>query len=332
MLTVLVIGGGLAGCATALEVAERGRTVVIVEKTDALGGKVRRYGCKASPQCRQCGVCHAGGLWEQTERHLRIRIAFETRVGDILGQSGNFSVLLRSKAGMERIDGVSDIVTAIGFEDPDRVPGPGLELKGHPKVFGGYALEQLLAERTAGQIFDAPPESIAFIQCYGSRDLQEKAGYCSRVCCGYATRAARVLRQVYPKAAIVFFYMDLQAVESGPYQQRLMEEGIEFILSRPVSIETGTPHRIRYEQRGHDMLTERAFDAIILSEGIHPAADGDRIAELCGLQQDQYGFLGKLRGVSPEGIHPAGCCSGPKTIKEVCLDAMEIGARIGGGL
>ncbi len=54
---MVVLGGGPAGLACAAELAERGVSVALLEKRDALGGRVQDLACKGVVHCRQCDVC-----------------------------------------------------------------------------------------------------------------------------------------------------------------------------------------------------------------------------------------------------------------------------------
>ncbi len=55
----LVIGGGPAGLAAAKSLLDRGAGVVLVERSDSLGGMARNWTCKGIAECRNCGVCFA---------------------------------------------------------------------------------------------------------------------------------------------------------------------------------------------------------------------------------------------------------------------------------
>jgi heterodisulfide reductase subunit A2 len=323
----LILGGGLAGCTAALELANGGCEVTILEKADALGGKVRNYGCKATDRCNNCGLCLVGKLWNQVECHGKISILTDSRLIDVQGSKGDFSVVYKNGKGITILGGIGDIIVATGFDEFSAVSSGSMEWNTEDGIVSGRHMEKLLSGRTKAGVFAERPGSIAFIQCFGSRDVQEKAAYCSRVCCGYSTRMARVLRQYYPEAEIVFFYMDLQRVEAGEYFNCLKGEGIEFIRCRPVKIKPGKPNRIQYEQPGAGTVTQREFDIILLSEGIHPAEDAERLAELCMLKVDTNGFLKHVKDGEQTGIYLAGCVSGPKRIEEVHTESLSV-ARV----
>lgn len=59
MKDVLVIGGGPAGLTVARTLADRGTDVVLVERSESLGGRAREWTCKGIVECRNCGVCFA---------------------------------------------------------------------------------------------------------------------------------------------------------------------------------------------------------------------------------------------------------------------------------
>ena len=327
MAHVLVIGGGLAGCAAALELANGGFFVTIVEKSDALGGKVRNYGCKATDKCNKCGLCIKGDLWRSVEGSRNIEIITCSRVKDILGSKGSFEAFVCRNNNVETLKGITSIIVSTGFDDFSEHTWGDLEINTTAGVISGHELERLLYERKRDGIFANAPESIAFIQCFGSRNVRQKADYCSRVCCGYSTRSARVLRQYYPKARIVFFYMDLQQVEHD-YKEILSAENIELIRCRPVRINGKERARVAYEKPGANGLIEEDFDIIVLSEGIRPSSDNSGIAEICMLGVGRDGFLKYVKKGSETGVFLAGCAAGPRSIEESYSEAVAVAREI----
>lgn len=324
----LIIGGGLAGCTSALELADNGIAVTILEKEGRIGGKVRYYGCKATDRCLNCGLCLAGNLWSRVENHEKIRIITGAQLKDIQGEKGNFKAIVRSKKGLETLSDITSIVAATGFSEFSSVSSGSFEHESADGIISGYNLEKLLAGRGKAGVLPEAPKSIAFIQCYGSRDIQEKAQYCSKVCCAYSTRAAKVFRYYYPETEITFFFMDLQRVEAGNYMDTLTGENIEFIRSRPAKVIPGKPARIAYEEPGSNGIAEREYDYIFLSEGIHPSQDTDKVAELCMLGLDENEFLKFAKDGDATGIYLTGCASGPKRIEEVRSDALATARRM----
>ena len=324
---VLIVGGGMAGCTIAKELSEKGFFITIVEQADEIGGKVRGYGCKATVVCNNCGVCLSAGLWNKVTENKNIEILTKTRVIDLMGEKGCFTSALKSEDGIKYIEGISYVVVTTGFRPTSLGNFNSFaELEGTGKIITGSDLEILFRDRTSEKLFKKPPSSVAFIQCYGSRDNKEKAMYCSKVCCSYSTRAANVIRQYYPECEITFFYMELQMVKEGDYFQELKDLGVEFIKCRPVHID-GAGGIVEYDDPDSGKRSERKFDVVVLSDGIHPTADADSVAEIFGLCQDETGFLKYTTGLSEtkeSGVFIAGCAAGPKKIENVFSESASV--------
>jgi heterodisulfide reductase subunit A len=104
----MVIGGGIGGMRAALDLADAGIKVYLVENTPCLGGRVAQLGFMF-PQ-HDCVLCrgtsdHGYGCtrpsispaYIQHNRHPNIEIMTDTQVIDIAGQAGDFSVSLRQE-------------------------------------------------------------------------------------------------------------------------------------------------------------------------------------------------------------------------------------------
>ena len=316
----MIIGAGLSGCTAASKLAEHGVEVILVEKSPHIGGKVRLYGCKAvDDKCNNCGVCLTCGLWEKVLRNPNIRVLTNSLVKDVIGKPGDFTAVVGDVHRVRYFDKLDAIVVSTGFESQTSGMSSHLHIEGTEGLMTGLQLEEQLLGRTRTQLFDSAPSSVAFIQCFGSRDEKEGGLYCSRVCCGYATRAAKVLRSYYPACEIVFFYMELQNVKSGNYYAELKELGMEFIKCRPLTITGGKPVVLAYDDPVNGEAL-RTFDLVILSEGIHAGSDNENISLSCGLGQNEYGFL---HGVdSNPGIYVSGCAKMLMKIEEAYADSL----------
>ncbi|HDZ89938.1 MAG TPA: CoB--CoM heterodisulfide reductase iron-sulfur subunit A family protein, partial [Deltaproteobacteria bacterium] len=92
-----------------------------------------------------------------------------------------------------------------------------------PNVITALQMERLLAphgpyNRVLRPSDGMEPDSIAFIQCAGSRDKSMGIPYCSRVCCMYAIKQAMLLSGAVPLADITIYYMDIRTFGKG-YEQ-----------------------------------------------------------------------------------------------------------------
>jgi heterodisulfide reductase subunit A len=319
MSRVLLVGGGLAGCAAAVALSERGIPSVILEKSGEIGGKVRQYGCKASDRCNNCGLCLTGGLWDKVAADPNITVAVNAALVDLYGEKPDFTAVYETGEDRRReaLRGITDVAVAIGFEPSASVGALDVQLRGMPGVITGTELERLFKrrgpDRKAG-FLDGEVRSIAYLQCCGSRDKKVGAQYCSKVCCAYTTRCAKVLHVIDPAIRQTFFCMDIQRVGDDAYVQTLKDDGAEFIKCRPVAIESidGRP-AVVFEKPGGGLET-RAVDLVVLAEGIRPPTDAHRMADLSSLMIGGDGFLQSVR---EDGVTVLGCAGGPGKIEEV---------------
>ena len=92
----LVIGGGIAGIQTALDIAEAGFEVDLVEKEPTIGGKMAQID-KTFPTL-DCAACILTPKMVDAAQHERIHIMAYSQVESVKGFVGNFSVTIRHKA------------------------------------------------------------------------------------------------------------------------------------------------------------------------------------------------------------------------------------------
>ena len=313
MKNVLIIGGGLSGCTIARELSLAGISSVIVEKGESIGGKVRSYGCKADEKCNNCGLCAVHTLWQDVENDPKIQKLLGSSLVDLSGSAGNLHAVIRTKEGFFD-DSFSDVIVATGFEDSACTGAAGYEKDSYNRVYTGAELEKLMKDRGSDTLFSEAPKSVAFIFCYGSRTLKERAAYCSQVCCAYSTRAAKVIKHYYPDTEVVLFYMDLQAVNPGNYAKELTDRGIVLERCRPVDLTfDGDYPVVSYEDA--DGKKKRQFDYLFLNTGIHPdVPNNTAIADITGLKVKSDGFLTYVAPPSVSGIYLAGTAEKPMNI------------------
>lgn len=107
MNKILVIGGGIAGVTAAVEIAETGREVVLVEKEPWLGGNVIRFNNYFPKLCPpSCGM---EINFRRIRSNRRIRVITSAQVRSLEGEKGNFSVTLKKEPAF-----INDLCTACG--------------------------------------------------------------------------------------------------------------------------------------------------------------------------------------------------------------------------
>ena len=92
----LVIGGGVAGIQAALDLADSGHQVYLVEKEPSIGGIMAQLD-KTFPTM-DCSICVLGPKMMDAGRHPRIKLLVNSEVEAISGYVGNYKVRVRKKA------------------------------------------------------------------------------------------------------------------------------------------------------------------------------------------------------------------------------------------
>jgi len=93
---VLVIGGGVAGMQAALDCADGGLEVVLVEKSPSVGGMMARLD-KTFPTV-DCSICILGPKMVDVSQHENIKLLAYSEIEEIKGYVGNYQVKVRKKA------------------------------------------------------------------------------------------------------------------------------------------------------------------------------------------------------------------------------------------
>jgi heterodisulfide reductase subunit A len=93
---VLVVGGGIAGIQAALDLAESGYKVYLVEKSPAIGGTMAQLD-KTFPT-NDCAMCILSPKLVECGRHLNIELITYADVLDIKGEPGKFKAKIRKRA------------------------------------------------------------------------------------------------------------------------------------------------------------------------------------------------------------------------------------------
>jgi heterodisulfide reductase subunit A len=331
----VVIGGGIAGMVAALDVADTGFPVNIVEKSDHLGGRVTQLN-RTFPTLEPVGEL-LEPLIDRVENHPNVTVFLNSQVVEVEGYVGNFDVTVSSSPNQKpeaqtsepHTLSVGSIIVATGYDvfDPHRKPELGYGQ--YPNVITSLEMEQRLADGDL-TVDGRVPKSVAFIKCVGSRDVQVGNPYCSRVCCMYTAKQSRLVREILPEADVTVFYMDVRTFGKGAeeFYDEAREKGVRYRRGNVSEI-------IRDGDRvvlvGEDTLQGRPFDfeadLVVLAVGMECRADVGDISTLLKLPRSSDGFFlelhPKLRPVDTavDGVFLAGCCQGPKDIPDTIAQA-----------
>ena len=324
---VLVIGGGIAGLSAAVKLAAMGLGCIVVEKAPFLGGHAARFACKATDACVSCGAC----MLEEKRRRViedpRITVMTRSRVTAVSRGNGNgYRIAIDhfpSAASLGRTTvAVQAIIIATGFATFDPVDTP-YGYRHFRNVITNLDLERMLRENSLPlrPSDNRAPDSIAFIQCVGSRDAQRGHLWCSKVCCGSALRSAQLVASRRPKTEITVFYIDIQTFgKNFAAQFSQLQKEVKMVRAVPADILAGEADRLRvvYFDPAGKQSCEDIFDMVVLSVGIVPSPDNRIIADLFQQPTADSGFL---KDAAREPIFVAGAAGGPMSIAESAASA-----------
>jgi heterodisulfide reductase subunit A len=396
----LVVGGGIAGMQSALDLADQGYQVALVEKEASIGGKMIALSkvfptldccsCITTPKmsavahheniqlltycevqslsenggsfvarvlkkpryvdeslctaCRQCEYACPVDLPAPFDRYLGARRAIRVPFSTAVPQTAVLDIdncLLCGKCEKvcpvnavdfsqtpQQFEIITDaIVLATGYEitppDAKKEYGGG-QL---PNVIDALSMERLLAPTGPyGHVLrpgdGKEPESIAYVQCAGSRDKTLGVEYCSRVCCMYAIKQAMLLSGTLPLADITIYYMDIRTFGKGyeQFYQTAKAMGIEFVKGKIAKITEDEDRnaivRVELIDEGSQVV-ERTHDLVVLAVGMLP---GYNPQPLYGVPVAGDGFVQTPSpNISPTvtdrpGIFASGTAAGPMDI------------------
>ncbi len=209
---ILVVGGGMTGMTAAKAAADAGYKVTLVEKEEQLGGWATKFKkvFPKRPPYQQLEDTGLGDLVQAVEAHDNITIHKNTQIAKTVGQPGKFNVSLTNGGSSEPLV-FGSIILATGWKpyDPEKLDYLGYGST--PDVITNVQMEEMAMKDEIKRPSDGKPiDSIAFIQCAGSRD-QDHLPYCSAVCCRVSLKQAMYVREKYPDAKIYIIYKDVRS-------------------------------------------------------------------------------------------------------------------------
>ena len=345
----LVIGGGIAGLEAALDIAEAGYRVYLVEREEHLGGNMARLN-RTFPTLESAAELLAQTI-SQVQEHPNIEVMTASEVAEVEGYVGNFAVKVERKRSGETAElEVGAIIVATGYEPFDPHLKPEFAYGIYDNVITSLEFEQLSSPSgpTGGKIEvnGRQPKDVVFIKCVGSRDKNLGNEYCSRVCCMYTAKQAYLVKEQIPDANVTIFYMDVRAFGKGfeEFYDRVRAEGIRYRRGNAseiyrkghvLSLSKGDPSTSsgqgRLIVRAEDTLLgetlEVEADLVVLAVGMVPRHDVKDVASLLKLSRSPDGFFleahPKLRPIdtTTDGVFLAGTCQGPKDITDTVAQA-----------
>ncbi|MDR0816506.1 MAG: FAD-dependent oxidoreductase [Desulfovibrio sp.] len=383
---ILVVGGGFAGITAAIEAAELGHDVFIVEKSPWLGGRVaqlNKYFPKLCPP--SCGL---EIQFQRIRKNPRVKFFTQAEITALSGCKGDYTVKVRlnprrtaphnvdfsllassltgktdnefdfglsmrkglyksmpfafpgryvldtktlSKSDAARVAGIrfletaeepreivlnmGAVVVATGWKPYDVTRLTNLGAGAIKNCISNMQMERLASASgpTGGRIVrpsdNRAPNSVAFVQCAGSRD-QNHLNYCSYICCMATLKQCLYLAEQNPNVKITVYYIDLRA--PGRYVNVLekvrAEPNVSFVKGKVADAGQAAGDRVTLTVedavRGEKLTLH--YDLAVLATGMQPSLAGENPP--LPLPMDEDGFIA---GGEAAGIFAAGCARMP---------------------
>ncbi|MGI6648553.1 MAG: FAD-dependent oxidoreductase [Bacillota bacterium] len=357
---IIIIGGGIAGMAAALEIAKAGLEVLLIEKNESLGGQAAAFACMATNQCQKCGACFALQLKAEVATQPKIKVMTSYEVIEVavnaptVEKSDRKSSSTQYLVKMQLVTGKPDnsrtsivvfrtevVLIASGYQPFSAEVRGEYGYGRYLRVVTSLDLEQVWRKHGNLKSAYGHLSQVAFIQCIGSRDRRTGNPYCSKVCCGYSWRMARRMQWDYPEVEINIFYMDFQGSRcdflSDLNPRRLNNKKISLVRSIPSRAYQlpGQKVVLDWEATESGQKAQAEFDLVVLSVGIVASDFNYKLNQQLNFPIDKGGFLlpgsncrERPQGDLLAGVFCAGTCSGAADIWTTIIQGKSIAGQI----
>lgn len=336
----LIIGGGIAGITAALNIADAGKLVYLIEKKKNLGGNLAKVDL-LFPSMMNSSQLLAPKL-KRLLTHPNIQVFIDALIESVSGYIGNFESIIYN--GVEQKIEFGNILVATGNKtfDPSVIPEYSYgKLK---DVKTSIEFEKILL---SGQIHNSKgdvPKHIAIIHCVGSRNERYNS-YCSRTCCGIALKYAHQLSAAIPDAQIYNLYADMRTFGKGCEEMYkassgknitflMFDQGRDLPQIRKADTDENIEMLIEFNERLSGERVEVPADLVILMVGMEAQADAKDIGRTVGISADKnHYFIEKHPKLDPvatttDGVFIIGSCQGSKGIIDTVSQARAAASRV----
>ena len=325
--TGLVIGGGVAGLTAALNLAEQGFAVHLVEKTDILGGNALNLKHTWSGEHVPTQLAK---LTDKVMGNDNIIIHTGSSVTQVDGFVGNFRSTITHCNGMTTVIEHGAGIVATGGDAYI------------PTEYNFGSINGVVTSVQFDKLFELKEKHVkkarrfVFIQCVGSRE--EGNMYCSKVCCTHSVQSAIALKKENPERNVYILYRDMRtyAQREALYKQA-RKLGVIFINyelhGKPKVTRNGSFIDVEVWDHVLHRPLKIEVDMVVLAVAIRPRGDAAELGKLYKVPVDNQGFFqeahAKLRPVdfSTDGMFVAGLAHYPKPVEESIAQALAASAR-----
>ncbi len=337
----LIIGGGISGLTAALEIADSGKKVFLLEKEAHLGGHTANVDLTFPYMIPARQILDP--KIKRVENHPNIEVFKEAGIEEIFGYIGNFNADIKANGKSKEIE-FGNIIVATGLKpfDPSSV-----DLHGYgklPNVVTSIEFEKMLKEGKIVTQSGKEPRTIAIIHCVGSRN-NDYHEYCSRTCCMLGLKFSNQVRSALPNSHVYQIYADMRSFGKG-CEELYAETAKRGVMFLNFDQREGIPQitksdpedccemLIEFKERLSNTNIEVPADMVVLLVGMEAREDAKEVAHHVGVSKCGNDFFierhPKLDPVATttDGVYIIGSCQGPKDITDSVAQARAATARV----
>ena len=295
--TVAVIGGGIAGMSAALNLAQRGAKVKLIEKELQLGGLLNNINI-LYPRDISAREFLKEKI-QQIDDISNIEVITNADVKNVDGSVGDYHLTI-NKNGKKKTINAGAIIFAAGAQY--FYPEGLYHYESNDNVITQLEFEQILSQNKL------TAKEIVFVQCVGSRN--EQRPYCARFCCPTTFKNVIWLKKANPDLKITVIFRGL--TEYIREYDEALDLGVLFIRYDPKQLPEIEGNYVYVKDEKTDKSFEIPFDLMVLATPLIPRDEAKEWGKMLRLPVDEYGFIVephiKLRPdrFAPDGVFVAG--------------------------
>ncbi len=337
----LIIGGGVSGITAALEIADAGKKVFLIEKTGRLGGQTTNIDL-TYPNFISGKQIIIDKI-EKVQNHPNISVFLNTRIENLKGYIGNFETTISQKDAKQLELKFGNIIVATGLKpfEPSNISEYGYGKL--PDVITSVEFEKMLLQGKFLTSEGKEPKHIGIIHCVGSRN-KNYHNYCSRICCSTALKFANQIQAAIPDSYVYELYADMRSFGKGCeelYSQSSNKDIMFLMFDQQndlpkISLNGNNQNKLIISM--NELLSgepvEIHADMVILMVATEAEENAKELGQTVGISVCGNDFYiekhPKLDPVATttDGVFIAGTCQGPKDITDSVAQAKAAAARI----
>jgi len=332
--STLVIGGGIAGISAALEIADAGKKVFLVEKAEKLGGNALNIDL-SFPYMMSIQQMIKNKV-NRTLTHPNIDVYLNTNIDNVFGYIGNFETIFNNNNKEVKLN-FGNVIVATGLSPYDASKITEYGYGKYPEVVTSLEFEKMLIEGKVQNKDGTEPKHIAIIHCAGSRNKNHHE-YCSRVCCNTALKFVNQIKSAIPGSNVYDIYADMRSYSKGCEElyAKTSRKEVMFLMFdqqdklpviRQAAPVDGCKLLIEFKEQISGIEVEVPADMVVLMIAMEAHEEAKKIAHAVGISMDGNGFYierhPKLDPVATttDGVYIVGSCQAPKDIVESVTQA-----------